>query len=77
MSVVGAYAQTNASVAFRLESNLKLGQFSFSQSDLSIPVAGIPLTVVRTYNSLNPMLGDFGYGLNLARQPRHKPCQRV
>jgi hypothetical protein len=32
------------------------------------PVNGIPLTVVRTYNSLNPRAGDFGvswtYALN-------------
>src|SRR5439155_17490209 len=45
---------------------LKLGQFSFSQQDLVIPVAGIPLTVVRTYNSLNLRRGDFGYGWTYA-----------
>jgi RHS repeat-associated protein len=60
--VSGGYAETNTSVRFRLESNLKLGQFSFSQQDLVIPVKGVPLTVVRTYNSLNPIRGDFGYG---------------
>ncbi len=48
------------------ESNLKIGPFGFSQQDLVIPVAGIPLTVVRTYNSLNPRRGDFGYGWTYA-----------
>jgi RHS repeat-associated protein len=48
-------------VRFRLESSLKLGQFGFSQSDLVIPVNGIPLTIVRTYNSINSDKGDFGY----------------
>jgi len=46
---------------FVLESQLKVGQFSFSQQDMVIPVNGIPLTVIRTYNSLNPNTGDFGY----------------
>ncbi len=47
-------------VRFCLESQLKVGQFSFSQQDLLIPVAGQPLAVIRTYNSLNPDSGDFG-----------------
>jgi hypothetical protein len=40
-----------------LDSELKIGHFSFSEQDLVIPVNGIPLTVVRTYNSLNPDSG--------------------
>src|SRR5207253_777416 len=51
---------------FRLESNLKIGQFSFSEQDLVIPVNGIPLTVVRTYSSLNPRSADFGYSWTYA-----------
>ena len=39
-----------------------VGQFSFSGQDLVIPVNGIPLTVTRTYSSLNPRSADFGYG---------------
>jgi RHS repeat-associated protein len=62
LTVTSAYITTNQMVRFRLESNLKIGQFGFSQQDLVIPVAGIPLTVVRTYNSLNLRRGDFGYG---------------
>jgi RHS repeat-associated protein len=62
LTVAGGYQMTNTDVLFRLESNLKIGQFSFSQQDLIIPVNGIPLTVVRTYNSINPNRGDFGYG---------------
>ena len=41
----------------------KLGQFSFSEQDLVLPLNGIPLTVTRKYNSLNPRSGDFGYML--------------
>ncbi|SPE62697.1 hypothetical protein SBV1_880021 [Verrucomicrobia bacterium] len=58
---MGAYAQTNASVVFRLESN--------SQSDLCIRVAGIPLTVVRTYNS-RLRLGKRLPAIALALRPR-------
>jgi RHS repeat-associated protein len=62
LSMVGgsAYAETN--IQFILETTLKIGQFSFSQQDSAIPVNGVPLTIVRTYNSLNPIEGDFGYG---------------
>ncbi|HWQ92086.1 MAG TPA: DUF6531 domain-containing protein [Clostridia bacterium] len=62
LSLVSAYIATNHTIRFQLESNLKIGQFSFSRQDLVIPVAGIPLTVVRTYSTLNPKRGDFGYG---------------
>jgi RHS repeat-associated protein len=62
LRVVGGYRAAESSVRFRLESNLKIGQFGFSQQDLVIPVNGIPLTITRTYNSLKPDRGDFGYG---------------
>lgn len=60
--VIGGGAEQEVDQQFILESNLKIGEFSFSQQDLVIPVNGIPLTVTRTYNSLNPDEGDFGYG---------------
>lgn len=66
LTVIGGYEIADASVTIRLESNLKIGQFSFSQQDLIIPVNGVPLTVTRTYNSLNPDQGDFGKGWTYA-----------
>jgi len=46
--------------------NLKLGNFHLSFTDLTIPVAGIPITVIRTYDSLQAGVnGDFGYGWSL------------
>jgi|GEM_PF-5786189 len=46
---------------------LKLGRETLSVTDLTIPVAGIPLTVVRSYDSLNAgVSGDFGYGWSLS-----------
>ena len=43
--------------------DLKLGNFTLSFTDLSIPVSGIPITVTRTYDSLNAGVSDdLGYG---------------
>ncbi len=62
LRVRGGAAETNAIVRVQIESQLKIGQFSFSEQDLVIPVNGIPLTVTRTYSSLNPRAADFGHG---------------
>ena len=52
-----------AEVEFALNSELKIGQMSFSQQDLVIPVNGQPISVIRTYNSMNTAYtGDFGPG---------------
>ena len=46
--------------------DLKLGNFTLSFTDLSIPVSGIPITVARTYDSLNAdQQDDLGYGWRL------------
>ncbi|PTY02996.1 hypothetical protein DB346_07750 [Verrucomicrobia bacterium LW23] len=49
--------------------NLKLGRVLLPVTDLTIPVAGIPITVTRVYDSLEAgRKGDFGYGWSLALQ---------
>ncbi|MFO0940533.1 MAG: FG-GAP-like repeat-containing protein [Pirellulales bacterium] len=46
-----------------ISGNLKLGNFRLSFDDLKIPVGGIPITVVRTYDTLrSDRDGDFGFG---------------
>jgi RHS repeat-associated protein len=62
LRVRGGTDETNAVVLFQLDNQLKVGQFSFTEQDLVIPVNGIPLTVTRTYSSLNPRSADFGWG---------------
>ncbi|MFN7627330.1 MAG: putative Ig domain-containing protein, partial [Pirellula sp.] len=48
---------------------LKLGNARMTFTDATIPVAGIPITVRRTYDSLNASeVGDFGYGWKLEFQ---------
>ena len=61
LKVNGDVDSVSQQVRFILESNVKIGQFTFTEQDLVIPVSGIPLTATRTYNSINPTLGDFGY----------------
>jgi len=58
--------QVTDSVRITVESQLKIIAFSFSEQDLVIPVNGIPVTVIRTYDSMNPVNADFGYNWTYA-----------
>jgi YD repeat-containing protein len=41
----------------------KLGNFRLSFTDIAIPVTGIPITLIRTYDTLtSPIRDDFGFG---------------
>ena len=44
---------------------MKVGLFTISFTDLSIPVAGIPIQLIRTYDSRDKRTGDFGVGWTL------------
>jgi RHS repeat-associated protein len=51
-----------------VDRNLKIGQFTISFKDLAIPVAGMPLQIIRTYDSRAAAAGipgDFGIGWTL------------
>ncbi len=48
--------------AIRIEGDSKIGRFTISYTDLTIPVAGLPLTIRRTYDSQRKFVGDFGVG---------------
>src|SRR5215467_10040145 len=57
---------------FSVMGGLKLGNFTLSFTDLTVPVAGIPITVTRTYDTLNAgTSGDFGYGWRLDYRDVH------
>lgn len=45
--------------------NMKMGHFSVSFTDLSVPVAGLPIELVRTYDTRDMRSGDFGHGWSL------------
>jgi RHS repeat-associated protein len=46
--------------------NAKVGVFTISFNDLTVPVAGIPIQVIRTYDSRDKSNGDFGIGWRLS-----------
>jgi YD repeat-containing protein len=49
-----------------IDTKLKLGNFALSFTDLTIPFAGFPLSVVRKYDTLQAnQAGEFGYGWQL------------
>ncbi len=55
--------QSSTVVQYQVSGDMKVGNFSFTVEDLSIPVAGIPITVSRTYDTRKRMQDlDFGYG---------------
>jgi RHS repeat-associated protein len=55
-----------APIAVVVEGNMKVGAFTLAFEDLKLPVAGIPITVTRTYDSRDLRVGDFGPGWRLA-----------
>lgn len=59
-----AEKEGTATALYQIRSGQKLGNFALTFTDMSVPVAGIPLSVVRSYDSLdaNNPSGDFGSG---------------
>jgi hypothetical protein len=51
---------------YQIEGDMKIGNFTLTFEDMTIPVAGIPITVTRTYDSRNKRKGDFGVGWTLS-----------
>lgn len=52
-------------VPYNVTGDLKLGNFTISFTDLTIPVAGIPIVITRSYDSLDTSKGEFGAGWRL------------
>ncbi|MFN7935264.1 MAG: putative Ig domain-containing protein [Bryobacteraceae bacterium] len=53
-------------IPYTISGDAKLGQFTTTVRDLTIPLAGIPLTIARNYDSIDTRKGDFGAGWRLA-----------
>jgi RHS repeat-associated protein len=54
-----------ARVSVTVEGNRKVGAFTLAYDDLTVPLAGIPIEIVRMYDSRNKARGDFGIGWTL------------
>jgi RHS repeat-associated protein len=60
---------TQDSVLISVEGAMKIGHFSISFVDLQVPVAGLPVTVTRSYDTRQRHKRlDFGYGWNVDYQ---------
>ncbi|HWA28214.1 MAG TPA: LamG-like jellyroll fold domain-containing protein [Lacunisphaera sp.] len=57
---------TAGPVTVVVEGNMKVGAFTLAFEDLKVPLAGIPITVTRTYDSRDTRMGDFGPGWHVA-----------
>ena len=62
-----ANGQTQVSqVLITVTGENKPGRLMFSITDLTVPVAGLPITIARKYDSLDRnLIGDFGHGWSL------------
>ena len=57
--------QTIAETTVQVDGGMKVGQFSLNFVDLQVPMAGLPLSITRTYDSRDKTAGDFGVGWKL------------
>jgi hypothetical protein len=48
--------------AVAVEGQMKIGHFTLSFLDLAVPLSGLDIEVIRTYDSRDVRLGDFGHG---------------
>ena len=65
LDILGESLETEP-VAVIVDGNMKVGNFTLSFSDLNLPLSGIPIEVIRTYDSRDPRTGDFGKGWSLS-----------
>lgn len=48
-----------------VEGQQKIGNFTLTYSDLEVPLSGLPIQILRTYDSRDKRKGDFGVGWTL------------
>jgi RHS repeat-associated protein/uncharacterized repeat protein (TIGR01451 family) len=58
--------QVNSGIMVTVQGEYKPGRVRFTVTDFTVPITGLPITIGRTYDSLNRnQVGDFGYGWDL------------
>jgi RHS repeat-associated protein len=66
LTATDTFAQSaSTTISAQVLRNVKVGNFTLTFKDLSIPAPGLPITVTRTYDSRNKSVGDFGFGWTL------------
>lgn len=69
--------QVSATVTIQVKENQKVGLFTLTFHDLSIPLSGIPIIINRTYDCRDKRKGDFGIGWRLEIQTLRIRTNRV
>jgi uncharacterized repeat protein (TIGR01451 family) len=57
---------TQVSSDVNVQGKAKVGNFTLTFSDLNVPVPGLPISVLRTYDSRDKASHDFGFGWTLS-----------
>jgi hypothetical protein len=57
--------QASATTTVVVQKNLKVGYLTLSFNDLTVPVPGLPIQIIRTYDSRDQQSEDFGFGWTL------------
>lgn len=57
--------RTTSRTTVEVDGDYKVGNFTITQEDLSVPLAGLPMTIARSYDSRDKQRGDFGIGWRL------------
>ncbi|HKR11221.1 MAG TPA: PKD domain-containing protein [Pyrinomonadaceae bacterium] len=61
------HGQTSfTSISVLVDKGFKVGQLQLAFSDLNVPVAGLPIEVIRSYDSRDKRVGDFGVGWQMS-----------
>jgi RHS repeat-associated protein len=69
--------ETTASIVVQIAREMKVGQFTLSFADVSVPTSGLPIGALRTYDSRDKQKGDFGIGWQLEIQSIRIRTNRV
>lgn len=51
---------------FNVTRNMKIGVFALSFNDMSLPLPGLPIQIIRSYDSRDKGVGDFGVGWRMS-----------
>lgn len=65
-AVDSAGREVSAAAMVVVDGTMKIGNFTLPVLDLELPVLGVPLQVIRTYDSRDKRRGDFGVGWTLS-----------
>jgi RHS repeat-associated protein len=67
LSATDANGQSaTSSVAVSVERNIKVGDLQLAFNDLTVPLPGLPIEIIRSYDSRDKREGDFGFSWTLS-----------